>query len=86
MLILLCWLGAASRYANYLSQTEEKFSWLDLFARLLCSAFAGIITNYLCIEAGFSGPMTAAMVGLSGYAGVEAIQRLMNIVKSQNKL
>ena len=49
--LAVCWLGAISRYVNYLSKSKEKFLWIDLVARLLCAAFAGVITSYLCAEA-----------------------------------
>lgn len=80
--LAVCMLGSLSRYMNYLSKTKEKFLWLDLIARLFCSAFAGVITSYLCVEANLSNAMTAALIGLSGYMGAEAIQLLLCVLKN----
>ena len=81
-LLVLCWFGAIAHYIKYLSETKEKFAAIDFIARLLCSAFAGVITHYFCVAISLNDAMTAGLIGLSGYMGAESMQLISNIIKS----
>jgi len=45
----------------------------ELIGELMTSAFAGIMTFYLCEAASIDALLTAAMVGISGHMGSRAI-------------
>jgi len=51
----------------------------------MTSAFAGIITFYLCQAAGFSQLITAVMVAVTGHMGTRAIYQVERIVEKRLK-
>jgi hypothetical protein len=77
--------------ANFIVKMKEgkvrAFNITELIGDLFISAFAGIITFYLCQAAGFGNTLTAALVGISGHMGGRAIhmfERFMeNLVGSR---
>lgn len=50
----------------------------ELIGELLISAFAGLLTFYLCEAAELSQPLSAAFIAISGHMGPRAIFLLEN--------
>lgn len=70
---LSCLGGMASFFSKVKSGTARWFNLTELIGELFTSAFAGIITFYICEASGFHGLLTAALVGISGHMGSRAI-------------
>jgi len=70
---LACLGGATSFFAKVRAGTARWFNITELLGELFTSAFAGIITFYLCESAQFHGLLTAALVGIAGHMGSRAI-------------
>lgn len=73
VMILASWGGVASYIRRVKAGTAEKFSFIELIGEIVISAFAGVLTFWLCELAGFPGLLTAAFVGVSGHMGSRAI-------------
>lgn len=73
VLALSCLGGATSFAAKVRTGMARWFNLTELLGELFTSAFAGVITFYLCEAAQFHGLMTAALVGIAGHMGSRAI-------------
>jgi len=51
----------------------RAFNFSEFIGEIVTSAFAGILTFWLCEAANFSPLITAALVGVSGHMGSRAI-------------
>lgn len=79
---LSAWGGAVSFFRKVKMGQTHKFNLIELIGELFTSAFAGVITFYLCESSGFSPLWTAVMVGVSGHMGTRAIYFLENVFKA----
>lgn len=70
---LACLGGATSFFAKVRAGTARWFNLTELLGELFTSAFAGVITFYLCEASKFPGLLTAALVGIAGHMGSRAI-------------
>ena len=70
---LACLGGATSFAAKVRTGAARWFNLTELLGELFTSAFAGVITFYLCEAANMHGLMTAALVGIAGHMGSRAI-------------
>ncbi len=70
---LSCLGGVTSFAAKVRTGKARWFNFTELLGELVTSAFAGILTFYLCQNAGFNGLLTAALVGIAGHMGSRAI-------------
>lgn len=70
-------LAAWGGIVNYIKRVNEglsqRFNFMELVGEIVTSAFAGVITFWLCEAAGISPLLTAALVGISGHMGSRAI-------------
>jgi hypothetical protein len=72
--IFLSMFGGFASFVVKLKEGKVRaFNITELVGDLVISAFAGIITFYLCQSAGFGNTFTAALVGISGHMGGRAI-------------
>lgn len=75
--LLLATLGGA---VNFIGKVREGVSrpwnFTEFIGEIITSAFAGIMTFYLCEWSGTPPLLTAALVGISGHMGSRAIFRL----------
>lgn len=65
-------MGVWGGTANYLSRRNKDkfpFSIIELVGEWSISGFSGIITAYICIDAGFSFALTSAAAGIAGHMG-----------------
>ena len=54
----------------------HKYSLVEFIGEVSTSAFAGVITFWLCEAGGINPLITAALVGVSGHMGSRAIFHL----------
>lgn len=65
--------GIAAFSAKVKSGEARLWNFTELVGEMTTSAFAGIVTFYLCTWSSFSPLLTAAMVGIAGHMGSRAI-------------
>jgi hypothetical protein len=51
----------------------SKFTWSSLFAQILSSSFAGMMTLLACQYSGVTGPLVGVLCGLAGHLGTPAL-------------
>ena len=70
-------LSALGGFVSFMKKLKSghvrAWNFAEFVGELATSAFAGIITFYLCQWSGFSPLLTAALVGISGHMGSRAI-------------
>ena len=71
---LLSMLGGVVSFNTKIRNGHSRpFNIMELIGEIMTSAFAGLITFYLCEASGVAPLMGAAMVGISGHMGSRAI-------------
>jgi hypothetical protein len=65
--------GLVSWIAKVRAGQASAYNVMQLVGELATSAFAGLIAFWICAWAGTPGPLTAALVGVSGHMGTRAI-------------
>lgn len=81
---LLAILGGIVNFMRKMQTGHARvFNLIEFIGELVTSAFAGVITFWLCENAGISQLMTAAFVGVSGHMGSRAIFMLENWLKEK---
>ena len=81
---LLAILGGVVNFMRKLQSGHARvFNLVEFVGEIVTSAFAGVITFWLCENAGFSPLMTAAFVGVSGHMGSRAIFMIENWLKNK---
>lgn len=70
--LIAMWGGTAS-YVSRLRKSKAPFSIMELIGEWAVSAFAGIITAFVCYEMNLSFYATAALAGIAGHMGGRAI-------------
>lgn len=68
--------GGTANYVSRLRKSKAPFSIMELIGEWSVSAFAGIITAFICYELEFSFYATAALAGIAGHMGGRAIGML----------
>lgn len=80
----LSMLGGAVNFMRKLQSGYSKaFNIVEFFGELVTSAFAGVLTFWLCENAQMSPLVTAALVGISGHMGSRCIYLMENWVKAK---
>lgn len=80
--ILAVWGGTAS-YLGRIKKMKTPFSIMELIGEWTISAFAGIVTAFLCYEMQFSFFATAALTGIAGHMGGRAIALFELMIETQ---
>lgn len=73
---LAAWGGLVNFYRKVKSGKTRVFNVTELIGEIVTSAFAGLITFWLCEAAQIHPLVTAALVGISGHMGSRAIYQL----------
>jgi hypothetical protein len=73
--------GVVSFYRKLQTGHTQIFNIVEFIGELCTSAFAGVITFWLCENAAISPLLTAAMVGISGHMGSRGIYVLEKWLK-----
>ena len=70
----LSMLGGAASFVRRVRSGEAKYSnIIELIGELVVSAFAGLVTFFLCQSAAFDEMLTAAFIAISGHMGTRII-------------
>lgn len=79
-LLTYVWVGGLSAWGglvSFLRRTREgrvrPWNFVELVGELTTSAFAGIVTFWLCEAGGIAPLVTAALVAISGHMGSRAL-------------
>lgn len=76
----LCFFKTENRYFDIIAFILVN---LTVFAlEILSSAFSGVLTFYICESANMDRLLTAAFVGLSGFAGGRMLNFLINLAQA----
>ena len=78
-LILAMWGGVVRYIFDLQKNSTMKFSFYKLTANLVTSGFAGIITLNLVEHLNISHHLSAAMIAISGHAGVRTVEKFENL-------
>jgi uncharacterized membrane protein YeaQ/YmgE (transglycosylase-associated protein family) len=73
---LSIWGGVVSFMQKVKRGRAHVFNLMEFIGEIVTSAFAGILTFWLCQEAGFDGIISAALVGISGHMGSRIISMI----------
>lgn len=77
-------LGGVVNFMRKLQEGHTRaFNIIEFIGEIVTSAFAGVITFWLCENAAFSPLVTAAFVGVSGHMGSRAIFMLEEFLKTK---
>lgn len=74
-LILAMWGGVVRYVVDLEKDSTMQFSFYKLLANISISGFAGIITLNLVQHFNISHDLSAAMIAISGHAGVRAVEK-----------
>ena len=67
-------LGGVVSFMRELQDGHSRvFNFVEFIGEIVTAGFTGVITFYLCTNAGFDPLMTAAAVGVSGHMGSRAL-------------
>ena len=78
-LILAMWGGVVRYVVDLQKDSTMEFSFYKLTANLVISGFAGIITLNLVEHFHISPHLGAAMIAISGHAGVRMVEKFENL-------
>ncbi|MCX8016382.1 MAG: phage holin family protein [Rhodocyclaceae bacterium] len=80
---LSAWGGLVSFYRRVKAGESSITNFAELIGEIATSAFAGLITFWLCEAAQFKPLITAALVGISGHMGSRALWQLEHWAKTR---
>jgi len=73
-------LSALGGFVSFMRKVREgnarAWNFVEFFGEIFTSAFAGVLTFFLCEWSGFHQLATAAFVGISGHMGSRALFHL----------
>lgn len=81
--LLSSWGGAVNFLRKRRDGTARPFNVTEFVGEIVTSAFAGVVTFWLCEAAGISPLITAALVAISGHMGSRAIFQLEKWAESR---
>lgn len=73
VILLSAWGGAINFWGKMKRGEARAINIMELFGELMTSAFAGMLTYWLCQSAHIDQFLTAALVGVAGHMGSRAI-------------
>jgi len=71
--ILLATFGGIVNHITTMRKKKAAFKVRELAFDIIVSTFAGLITFYFCEAASIDGPLSAALIAISGHMGTRAI-------------
>ena len=83
VVILSIWGGVVSYVRKVQKGEVHKWSITELIGELVTSAFAGVLTFFICEWANLPPLLTAAFVGISGHMGSRGLFMLEKYLKSK---
>ncbi|MBM7070886.1 phage holin family protein [Shewanella sp. 202IG2-18] len=73
LVVLAIWGGTVNYLTRRKKDKSMPFSVIELLGEWVISAFAGVLTAFICQEMGMSYMFTCAMAGIAGHMGGRAI-------------
>ena len=83
--VLAAWGGIVNWIRKRKSGDTRPFNFTELIGEIITSAFAGVLTFWLCEWSGVPPLLTAAMIGISGHMGSRAIFQMEKWAESKLK-
>jgi len=80
---LAAWGGLVNFYRKLKSGETRAFNVAELIGEIATSAFAGLITFWLCEASEINRLLTAALVGISGHMAGQAIHQFERWAQSR---
>lgn len=76
--IVYAWVLGVSLWGGLVSflEKEAPFSWAKLFAHLVSSSFAGLMTYYICQTGSVPEPLTGVFCGIAAHMGTPALLKM----------
>lgn len=84
--ILAAWGGIVNWIRKRKAGDTRPFNFTELIGEIITSAFAGVLTFWLCEWSGVPPLLTAAMIGISGHMGSRAIFQMEKWAESRLKV
>lgn len=81
--LLAVWGGTANYIHRSNNDAAREFRVIELIGEWFISGLSGLLTAYLCAEAGFSYYITAVACAVAGHMGGRAINLIEHIFKSR---
>lgn len=81
-LLVVAIIGGLAREAKD-RMDGQPFAWWDFVARLVISAFAGLLTILIASNFDLTQQWIGALAGIAGYSGVEAIECAKRFVRGR---
>lgn len=81
----LATMGGIVSYHQKVRRGSAQYSIAEFVGEVVTSAFAGVLTFYLCQASGMGQLLTAALVGVSGHMGSRALAILERMLKDKIK-
>ncbi|QDD62638.1 hypothetical protein EJD96_00015 (plasmid) [Herbaspirillum seropedicae] len=80
-------LSALGGFVSFMRKVKDgharAWNFVELIGEVCTSAFAGVMTFYLCEWSNFAPLLTAAMVGVAGHMGSRSIMLLERMMESK---
>ncbi len=83
ILLISVWGGLINYYQKIKNGNVARFSIVEFIGELVTSAFAGVMTFYLCEAAGVPSVLTAGLVGIAGHMGSRTIYIFERILQKK---
>jgi len=76
VIALAAWGGAVSFIGKVKAGDARACNFVEFIGEIVTSGFVGVLTFWLCEEAGFKPLITAALVGIAGHMGSRALLQM----------
>lgn len=83
VILLSIWGGVASFVNKVRNGVVRPFNVAELVGEIAVSGFVGLLTFWLCQDAGFSEALSAVCVGVSSHMGTRGLFRLEQFVSKK---
>ncbi len=80
---LAAWGGVINFVQRIKTEQARPHNFMEFIGEIMTSAFAGLVTFYLCEAGGIDQLYTAVMVGITGHMGTRGIYLLEKMVQSR---
>lgn len=83
VILLSIWGGVASFINKVRSGVVRPFNVVELVGEIMVSGFVGVLTFWLCQDAGFSETLSAVCIGVSSHMGTRGLFRLEQFISKK---
>ena len=86
VMLFITTLGSIAKYMLNVKNKKEKNNFFNFITHIVVSAFAGLLTYYMCKYYNVNTDMTSMLAGISGYSSIEVINLITNKIKLLSKI